>query len=171
MSKFADFAAGIAGKAKETAESLTQGAAALAKDAADVANEKRVVMQAEKKRAASKSIALVAFNDAIKDLTSLNKNLTSSESVKEETENLISELDKLKEMISQMTPETIVPILVEQRENWLDEKRIILDGDNYAQQELDKSEIYKRRKLAMKKCDKAIDALKKQADAEKVENE
>ena len=169
MNKLMDAAAGIAAKAKQTADHLVKDAAKAAKEASNSANEKKIIKQAEKKRSASKNTALLALSDIAKDLESYNKNLTPSDTVKAATEVVISEIEKLKEMISQMTPETLVPILEEQKEKWLDEKNVTVEGDNYAQQELDKSEIYKRRKMAAKKCEKAIEALRKQAEEENKE--
>lgn len=169
MSKFFDVASGIASKAKETADHIAKDAAKAAKEASDSANEKWVIKQAEKKRATAKNVALLALSDIAKDLESYNKNLTPSETVKSATETVIEEINKLKEMINQMTPETLIPILEDQKEKWLDEKNVSVEGDNYAQLELDKSEIYKRCKMAAKKCEKAIEALKKQAEEENKE--
>ncbi len=166
MKNITDVANELMTKAKETAGHLATGATKAAKEAAVNANEKRALRQVEKKRATAKNAALVALTDAANDLDAFNKNLTNSKVVRTATETLISEVEKLKEMIAQMTPETLVPIFEEQKEKWLDDKNLTVDGENFAQMELDKSEIIKRRKMAAKRCDKAIAALKKQAEEE-----
>lgn len=166
MSKITDIASNLANKAKEGTGNLAKGAVQFAKNASDNANEKKVIKQAEKRRSAAKNTAILALSDAAKDLEAYNKNLPASDVVKEATEIIIQEIEKLKDMINQMTPATLVPILEEQKEKWLDDKTIESTAENYAQQELDKSEILKRRKMAAKKCAKAIEALQKQADEE-----
>ncbi len=166
MGSFGDKMANIASKALETAGNLVSDATKAAKDAADNANEKRVVKQAEKKRAAAKNEAILALSDAAKDLAAYNANLTSSDVVRKATESIISEIEKMKDVVIQMTPETVVPILEEQKENWLNVSSLQIPEENYAQMELDKSEIIKRRKLAAKKCEKAIEVLKKRAEEE-----
>lgn len=166
MSKFADIAANLAGKAKDAAENLAKDAAKVAKEVAEDANEKRVIKQAEKKRTAAKNVALLALADVSKDLEAYNASLTNSEAVKTATEEIIKELTTLRDVVNKMSPETLIPILEDQKTKWLDEKSVVVNGENYAQIELDKSEIVKRRKMAAKKCDKAIEALKKQAERE-----
>lgn len=166
MSKFTDIAANLVGKAKDAAGSLAKDAAKVAKEMAEDANEKRVVKQAEKKRTAAKNTALLALADVTKDLETYNNSLTNSEAVKNATNDIIKELETLKDVVAKMTPESLVPILEEKKAMWLDENSVEVNGENYAQNALDRSEIIKRRKLAAKKCEKAIEALKKRAEEE-----
>ncbi len=177
MSKLTDMASEFAAKAMDTASNLAkeaagavkgfaEGAVKTAKEVTEDLNEKRVVNQAEKERAAAKNTALLALADVSKDLQTYNDSLTNSDYVKKATEEIIKELETLKDVIAKMTPETLIPIIEEQKCKWLDEKNVVVEGENYAQMELDKSEIIKRRKMAAKKCDKAIDALKKRAEEE-----
>lgn len=171
MSKFTDIAGKLADKAKDGTEQLAKGAVQFAKNASDNINEKKVIKQADKKRANARNTALLALSDAAKDLEAYNKNLPASDAVKSATDLVIQEVERLKDLINQMTPATVVPILEEQKDKWLDDKSIESEADNYAQQELDKSEILKRRKMAVKQCTKAIEVLQKQADEEEADCE
>jgi hypothetical protein len=166
MSKLTDKATDLAVKAKDAAKVLARDASRTVKEAAEDANEKRVIRQAKKKRAAAKNTALLALADVSKDLETYNESLTSSEEVKKATEEIIEELTKMRDIINKMTPESLVPILEEQKAKWLDEASIVVEGENFAQIELDRSEIIKRRKLATKQLGKAIEALKKRAEEE-----
>lgn len=161
MSKFINVAAGIASRAKETASSITKGAVKIAKGAAENVGEIHDARQVERKRVAAKNTAANALTAAAKELESYNKNLAYSDIVKVATESLIEEIGRIKEVIRKNDPEIVIRLLEDQREEWLNEKSFEVDGDNYAQLELDKSEIFKRRMMAAKKCEDAINALKK----------
>ena len=102
---------------------------------------------------------LTALSDVSKDLYALNESFTSSDIIKMATVTMISDIEKIKDVIMKMTPDTLVSVLEEQREKWLDEKNVDVDHCCYAQLESDKSEIIKRRKLVVKKLDKAIESL------------
>ena len=166
MSKFFDAVTKIVTKGKKENDQDSKDPAKVKKNSKDT-DDKRVIKQVEKKRNAAKNTALLALNDIAKKLESYNKNLTPSDTVKSATKIVIEEIGKLKEAIKQMTPETLVPILEEQKEKWLDEKTVKVEGENFAQMELDKSEIYKRRKMAAKRCEKAIEILAKEIEEEK----
>ncbi len=156
------------GKLHIIAEALT-GAMAIPVEAAakevQKVKEKGVTKQIDKKRNESRGKALVALADAINDIEGLRK-LNDQELFLDVSERILADLNSVKELLYQMTPSMMIQILTEQREKWENDTTADTDSETIAQQELVNKEIQRCRDTAVSSYSKAIDALKKQADAE-----
>ena len=167
MGRFINKAVILAFGIKEKAEFLKDSAKKIAQKVNEDAERKSII----KKRETAKNAALRTLEGFSKELEAYCANLANSEAVREATEEIIGDLRIIRNEVNGIDPEEPIPeslilLLEEQRAKWLDEKDIKVEGDNIAQIELDRSEIIKKRKMAAKKCEEAIEALRKGVEEE-----